>query len=296
MLQENKNNVPQFSLLAWLTVAMFSASSLAAPNLSEREQALSYFDTPFATPSKPRQNVKNSKAIEEKSSHTSQLNKPIPSKPIPINPPPTTKNRYQPDASDRAMMRLSGMEKIFDNEPPKYDKDEIRALIESLQHTAPRPATANPVLNKPPAFANAPSHNKTSTAPVGRAMQRLGEEVALFALGLLEIGYRFGGKNPEAGLDCSGMVSYVYAEAIKKEMRGSAADIAKRGWAVPTSALRPGDLVFFNTMKRPHSHVGIYIGQSRFIHSPRTGGHIHITSLDNPYFAARFEQGRRYFD
>ena len=287
MLQENKNNVPQFSLLTWLTFAMCSASSLAAPNVSEREQALSYFDTA----SKPTKNVKDSKAVAAKSSHTPQ-----PSKPIPINPPPTTKSRYQPDASDRAMMRLSGMEKIFDNEPPKYDKDEIRALIESLQHTAPRPATANPVLTKPPAFANAPSHNKTSTAPVGRTMQRLGEEVALFALGLLEIGYRFGGKNPEAGLDCSGMVSYVYAEAIKKEMRGSAADIAKRGWAVPTSALRPGDLVFFNTMNRPHSHVGIYIGQSRFIHSPRTGGHIHITSLDNPYFAARFEQGRRYFD
>ena len=287
MLQENKNNVPQFSLLTWLTFAMCSASSLAAPNVSEREQALSYFDTA----SKPTKNVKDSKAVAAKSSHTPQ-----PSKPIPINPPPTTKSRYQPDASDRAMMRLSGMEKIFDNEPPKYDKDEIRALIESLQHTAPRPATANPVPNKPTAFANAPSHNKTSTAPVGKTMQRLGEEVALFALGLLEIGYRFGGKNPEAGLDCSGMVSYVYAEAIKKEMRGSAADIAKRGWAVPTSALRPGDLVFFNTMKRPHSHVGIYIGQSRFIHSPRTGGHIHITSLDNPYFAARFEQGRRYFD
>lgn len=295
MPPENTNylhDLPQRALLTWLTLAMCSASSLAAPNVSEREQALSYFDTA----SKPTKNVKDSKAVAAKSSHTSQLNKPIPSKPIPINPPPTTKNRYQPDASDRAMMRLSGMEKIFDNEPPKYDKDEIRALIESLQHTAPRPATANPVLNKPPAFANAPSHNKTSTAPVGRAMQRLGEEVALFALGLLEIGYRFGGKNPEAGLDCSGMVSYVYAEAIKKEMRGSAADIAKRGWAVPTSALRPGDLVFFNTMNRPHSHVGIYIGQSRFIHSPRTGGHIHITSLDNPYFAARFEQGRRYFD
>lgn len=293
MPPENTNylhDLPQRALLTWLTFAMCSASSLAAPNVSEREQALSYFDTA----SKPTKNVKDSKAVAAKSSHTPQ-----PSKPIPINPPPTTKSRYQPDASDRAMMRLSGMEKIFDNEAPKYDKDEIRALIESLQHTPPRPATAatNPVPNKPTAFANAPSQNKARpAAPVGKTMQRLGEEVALFALGLLEIGYRFGGKNPEAGLDCSGMVSYVYAEAIKKEMRGSAADIAKRGWAVPTSALRPGDLVFFNTMNRPHSHVGIYIGQSRFIHSPRTGGHIHITSLDNPYFAARFEQGRRYFD
>ena len=289
MLQENKNNVPQFSLLTWLTFAMCSASSLAAPSLSEREQALSYFDTPFATPSKPTKSVKDSNALEEKSG-----NAPKPSKPIPISHSPT-KSRYQPDASDRAMMRLSGMEDIFNDEPPKYDKDEIRALIESLQHDEPRRAPVNPTYSvaKP---NNTVSPATPRPAVSSNTMQRLGEEVALFALGLLEIGYRFGGKNPEAGLDCSGMVSYVYAEAIKKEMRGSAADIAKRGWAVPTSALRPGDLVFFNTMNRPHSHVGIYIGQSRFIHSPRTGGHIHITSLDNPYFAARFEQGRRYFD
>lgn len=83
---------------------------------------------------------------------------------------------------------------------------------------------------------------------------------------------------------------------LTKRCAVRAGDIAKRGRPVPTATLRPGDLVFFNTMNRPHSHVGIYIGQSRFIHSPRTGGYIHITRLDNPYLAQRFEEGLRYFD
>src|SRR5947209_3215142 len=71
-----------------------------------------------------------------------------------------------------------------------------------------------------------------------------GNEVALYALGLIDTNYKFGGKNPEAGLDCSGMVSYIYSEAIGIKVTGSAADIARRGREIDKQALRPGDLVF----------------------------------------------------
>ncbi len=123
-----------------------------------------------------------------------------------------------------------------------------------------------------------------------------GNEVALYALGLIDTGYRFGGKNPEAGLDCSGMVSYIFDRAAGLRVQGSAADIARRGRPVEREALRPGDLVFFNTMNRPFSHVGIYIGDDRFVHAPSTNGKVRIEQMDNRYFAQRYEAARTFFD
>ena len=121
-------------------------------------------------------------------------------------------------------------------------------------------------------------------------------DVVLFALGLIETGYRFGGKNPEAGLDCSGMVSYVYQKSAEMQLAGSAADLAKQGKPVAATQLRPGDLVFFNTRNKSYSHVGIYIGDDRFVHAPSSRGKVRTESLKNGWFAARFEEGRTYFD
>jgi len=121
-------------------------------------------------------------------------------------------------------------------------------------------------------------------------------DVVLFALGLIETGYRFGGKNPEAGLDCSGMVSYVFEKSVDLQLAGSAADLARQGKPVPAEKLRPGDLVFFNTRNKPNSHVGIYIGDGRFVHAPNSRGKVRTESLKKGWFAARFEEGRTYFD
>jgi cell wall-associated NlpC family hydrolase len=123
-----------------------------------------------------------------------------------------------------------------------------------------------------------------------------GREVALFALALIDTGYRFGGKNPEAGLDCSGMVSYIYGKAAGVKVSGSAADIARKGRAIERARLRPGDLVFFNTRNTPFSHVGIYIGDDRFVHAPKTNGQVRIDQLSSNYFAQRYEAARSYFD
>ncbi|MCX7150538.1 MAG: C40 family peptidase [Rhodocyclales bacterium] len=121
-------------------------------------------------------------------------------------------------------------------------------------------------------------------------------DVVLFALGLIETGYRFGGKNPEAGLDCSGMISYVFQKSVDMRLAGSAADLARQGKPVPSAQLRPGDLVFFNTLNKPYSHVGIYIGDDRFVHAPNSRGKVRTESLRSGWFAARFEEGRTYFD
>jgi cell wall-associated NlpC family hydrolase len=121
-------------------------------------------------------------------------------------------------------------------------------------------------------------------------------DVVMFALGLVDTGYRFGGKNPEAGLDCSGMVSYVFDKAAGLNLAGSAADIARHGRPVGRDGLRPGDLLFFNTRNRAYSHVGIYIGDDRFVHAPNSNGKVRTDSLTRGWFATRFEEARTYFD
>lgn len=121
-------------------------------------------------------------------------------------------------------------------------------------------------------------------------------DIVVFALGLVDTGYRFGGDNPEAGLDCSGMVSYVFERVTGTRLPHNAARIASLARPVAREQLRPGDLVFFNTLQRANSHVGLYIGDGRFIHAPSSRGRVRIDTLDNRYFAPRFEGGRTLFN
>lgn len=124
----------------------------------------------------------------------------------------------------------------------------------------------------------------------------LGREVALYSLMLLQTGYRFGGKNPEAGLDCSGMVTYVFREAAGMRLSGNAASLARHGREVAIDQLRTGDLLFFNTLGRPFSHVAIYLGRGEFIHAPNSRGRVRVDKLTNRYYAQRFETARTLLD
>lgn len=142
-----------------------------------------------------------------------------------------------------------------------------------------------------------PAPEKTPEAQPQRVeISEKGQEVVIFALGLIDTGYRFGGKNPEAGLDCSGMVAYIYNKSAGLKVSGSAADIARKGRVIERSGLRPGDLVFFNTRNASFSHVGIYIGDDRFVHAPSSNGRVRIDPMSASYYAKRFESARRYFD
>lgn len=114
----------------------------------------------------------------------------------------------------------------------------------------------------------------------------------MFALGLLGTGYQFGGRNPEAGLDCSGMVSYIVEQITGRRLPHNAAQIADMTRPIRVGELRPGDLVFFNTLNRRHSHMGIYMGDGRFIHAPSSRGRVRVEQLDNPYFRTRIDGAR----
>jgi cell wall-associated NlpC family hydrolase len=128
-----------------------------------------------------------------------------------------------------------------------------------------------------------------STRQTQRPPQPERNDVALFAMGLLDTRYRWGGRGPATGFDCSGLVSHVFQEALGLRVQGSSADLGRKARPVPADQLLPGDLVFFNTLGARHSHVGVYVGEGRFVHAsnPRTG--VRMDQLSNRYYAQRFE-------
>ncbi len=113
------------------------------------------------------------------------------------------------------------------------------------------------------------------------------------AMGMLGINYKRGGNSPDTGLDCSGMVRYVYKQVTGRELPRSALEISQVGKNIQTTELQPGDLVFYNTMRRTFSHVGIYLGDNKFIHSPSSGGQVRIESMELAYWKQRFNGARR---
>lgn len=118
-------------------------------------------------------------------------------------------------------------------------------------------------------------------------------ELVMQALGYLGIRYKYGGNSPDTGFDCSGLVRYVVNQAVGLALPRDTRAISQVGAQVRTEELQPGDLVFFNTMRRPFSHVGIYIGDHRFIHAPASGGAVELVSMTERYWQSRFDGARR---
>ncbi|SRR6266581_897868 len=113
------------------------------------------------------------------------------------------------------------------------------------------------------------------------------------ALDLVGIRYRRGGSTPESGFDCSGFVRHVFAEGLGLILPHNAREMSRSGEPVDRDELRPGDLVFFNTMRRAFSHVGIYLGDNRFIHAPASGSEVRVEDMSSRYWARRFNGARR---
>jgi cell wall-associated NlpC family hydrolase len=118
-------------------------------------------------------------------------------------------------------------------------------------------------------------------------------EVIFYALSLVGIHYRWGGTSPQTGFDCSGLVGHVYRQIAGLVLPRDSYAMAKLGTPVAPDDLRPGDLVFFNTMRRPFSHVGIYLGDRRFVHAPSAGKAVDVVDMAAPYWAKRYNGARR---
>jgi len=139
-----------------------------------------------------------------------------------------------------------------------------------------------------------PSSSKTQIALTKlHDITNRASELAVQALSMLGINYRYGGNSPETGLDCSGLVRYVFKEAWGTDLPRTSAEISRVGEKVEKVDLQPGDLVFYNTLRRGFSHVGIYLGDKKFIHSPSAGGQVRIEDMDVAYWKKRFNGARR---
>jgi len=122
------------------------------------------------------------------------------------------------------------------------------------------------------------------------------DDLFFYAASLIGTPYHMGGSSPEAGLDCSGFVHHVFSQTVHSDLPRTSADMSKEGQAVELSGLQPGDLVFFNTLNRPSSHVGIYLGENRFIHaSSNAAGSVTISNLQDQYWSSHFDGARRIF-
>ena len=139
-----------------------------------------------------------------------------------------------------------------------------------------------------------PADNITNIdPPTSTKWQIKVQEVLMNALSLTGIRYTYGGSTPSTGFDCSGFVRYVFSQAANLALPPTARAIAQIGKTVKKDDLQPGDLVFFNTLQKAFSHVGIYMGNNKFIHAPRTGAAVRVESMKDGYWANRFESGQR---
>ncbi len=119
------------------------------------------------------------------------------------------------------------------------------------------------------------------------------QEIIFNALSLTGIKYKYGGNSPATGFDCSGFVRYVFLNAAHLSLPPTARAISQIGQAVNKNELQPGDLVFFNTLKSAFSHVGIYIGDNKFIHAPSAGKVVRVENMQDSYWVRRFSGGQR---
>ncbi len=122
------------------------------------------------------------------------------------------------------------------------------------------------------------------------------QDIVMQAIAMLDRGYTYGGKKLHTGFDCSGLVTFVYKESAGISIKGSASQMAQVTRSIEASQAHPGDLVFFNTLGSSFSHVGIYIGDGKFVHAANEKTGVKTERLSNSYWSKRFEGYRTIFE
>jgi cell wall-associated NlpC family hydrolase len=178
-------------------------------------------------------------------------------------------------------------------------------LCFSLSLCAAAPASAAPATPEAPSGAAVmqmlrekgllPSAADLQASPIVQQVRDTASDLVLSAMNFLGVRYRRGGNSAEQGFDCSGFTRYVFEHSLGLVLPRRADQQAHEQalLTVKKEELRPGDLVFFNTMRRAFSHVGIYVGDGKFIHAPRPGGEVRIEDMGASYWVKRFNGARR---
>lgn len=181
-----------------------------------------------------------------------------------------------------------------------------QSLQQQQQATADKPA---PATNKPAPAANGSdavsrflserglihSVESSGSSRLLASVRDTASDLVLSAMNFLGVRYKLGGNSIESGFDCSGFTRHIFEMSVGLVLPRRADEQAKDSnlAAVRKDELKPGDLVFFNTMRRTFSHVGIYVGEGKFIHAPRTGSAVRVEDMRDSYWAKRFTGARR---
>ena len=174
-----------------------------------------------------------------------------------------------------------------------YDEDGMQALVKQQSEKERRQEAKAPPAPSPKVEFSEPASSQSSSKRTAALSRREADELIGNAMGLLGVSYRFGGTSVSSGFDCSGFMQHIFRKTMQINLPRTSAEQAKMGVAVSRSELQPGDMVFFSTSRGRISHVGLYIGNNRFIHAPRTGKSIEITSLGNKYWNSKYVTARR---
>ena len=118
-------------------------------------------------------------------------------------------------------------------------------------------------------------------------------DLVMYAVGLSDTPYHYGGNSSSGGFDCSGFVGHVYQHSLGISLPRTARAISSEGKSINQSELSPGDLVFYNTQHASFSHVGIYIGEGKFVHSPKSGSRVRTEQMKMRYWQTRYDGARR---
>jgi cell wall-associated NlpC family hydrolase len=174
---------------------------------------------------------------------------------------------------------------------PSSAADDLDAFLMSRGLSSPSKSASRSAPAQTTAESEAQPPSPVDTKLFPEATQ---SEVVVHALGFLGVPYKRGGNSPESGgLDCSGFVKAVYAQVLSISLPRTSAEQAKKTTQVSHHELRPGDLVFFNTLRRAFSHVGIYVGEGKFVHSPKPGAEVRVEDMQVRYWKTRFNGARR---
>jgi len=176
---------------------------------------------------------------------------------------------------------------------PLTDSD-LRAWETGSNSPAAAPLSGTVLASIVPPAATVPAvADAAAETPATAPRSHLRKLLSDFAVTLRDIRYRRGGREPSTGFDCSGFVRYVFRHSLDQDLPGDSASQFGVGAKVARSDMKTGDLVFFRTHGKRISHVGIYLGEGRFIHSPSTGKRVSINRLDESYWARRFAGAKR---
>ena len=176
--------------------------------------------------------------------------------------------------------------------PSRLHRPRLRSVTAAIAATlcvaiAPAALAQHPAESSIADTATAVVRNAAATALISA------RNLTSSALDLIGIRYKWGGATPQSGLDCSGLVQFVFQQVTGVVLPRSTRDLSRIGEVVALSDLKPGDLVFFNTRRFAFSHVGIYVGDNRFIHAPRRGREVEVATIDKSYWQRHFDGARR---